>query len=96
MQHAAARQQFKLLGAVKAVVTKGADVINPALVVIDRDVQVPADNGLSIEKRTIVSLLGAEVGKIAKSHTITLPGETLSVQSVIADDGFVVEVFVRG
>lgn len=96
MQHAAARQQLKLLGGVDCALTKGSDTIEPVLVLIERDVQLPADNGLTIEKRTIASLLSAEVGKIAKGNRIALTSESFTVSDLLADDSYVVKVFVRG
>jgi hypothetical protein len=96
IHHAAARQQLKLLGGGAAIVTKGSVVIDPALVLIERDVQVQADSGLSIETRNIASLLKAEVGTVNRGDQISQSGETFSVQSIMSDDGFVVMAFVRG
>lgn len=96
MQHAAARQQLRLLGGVDGVFQRGSEVIDPALVLIERDVQLPSDNGLAIEKRTIISLLVAEVGKVAKNNRIVSGAETFTVSEVMSDDGYVVRVFVRG
>ena len=96
MQHAAARQQLRLLGGVPGVVTKGSDVINPALVLIERNVQVPSDNGLVVERRTIASLLKLEVGELSRNHGIFDGSKNYSVSEIMEDDGYVVRVFVRG
>jgi hypothetical protein len=96
LQHAAARQQLTLLGGVLGVVTKGADVISPALVLIERNVQVPLDNGLSVELRTIANLLKQEVGEIKQRDSIAAAGKNYSVSDLMEDDGYVVRVFVRG
>lgn len=96
MQHAAARQQLRLLGGVDGVLIKANDIVDPALVLIERDVQMPSDNGLTVEKKTIASLLVAQVGKVVKGNRIEIGTNIFSVNDVLADDGYVVRVFVRG
>ena len=64
--------------------------------IIDRDIDVIADNGLSSVKRTIVSLKKAEVGSVKNGDRIITMQETFSVNDVLSDDGVWVEVFVRG
>jgi hypothetical protein len=96
LQHAAARQQLRLLGGVDAVLIKASETISPALVLIERDVQMPADNGLTVEKKTIASLLVAEVGKIIKGNRIEVGHSAYTVNDLLSDDGYVVRAFVRG
>lgn len=96
MQHAAARQQLRLLGGVNGVFINATESVDPALVLIERDVQMPADNGLTVEKRTIASLLKAEVGKVSKGNRITIDAESFTVNDLLGDDGYVVRAFVRG
>ncbi len=97
MQHLAARQQLSLLGGVSGVLVKTDKTIDPVLVLIELDVQMPADNGLVVEKKTIASLLKAEVGKVVKGNRIVISSdESYGVNELLADDGYVVKVFVRG
>jgi hypothetical protein len=96
LQHAAARQQLKLLGGVLAVLVKPLETIDPVIVLIERDVQLPADNGLTIEKKTIAALLKAEVGKVSRNHSIQVGDETFVINEIMSDDGYIVRAFVRG
>ncbi len=96
LQHAAARQQLKLLGGVSGVLVKSSETIDPVIVLIERDVQLPADNGLTIEKKTIAALLKAEVGKVSRNHSIQVGDETFVVNEIMSDDGYIVRAFVRG
>jgi hypothetical protein len=96
LYHSAARQQLTLLGGVVGSVIKSAVTIDPALVLIERGVQVPSDNGITLESRVIASLLVGEVGSVVKGNKIVTPAETFNVQDVMEDDGYVIKVFVRG
>lgn len=92
----AARQQLLLLGGVAGAIEKAGVTINPVIVLIERDVQMPADNGLTVESRTVASLLKEEVGKVVKGNRIVVNSDNFTVGDLISDDGFVVAVFVRG
>lgn len=94
--NAGARQQMLLLGAVPCVFHgQAANAIN-TFVVIDRDVEVVTDNGLAMEKRTVCSLWKQDVGRVVRGHTITVGTESFTVNDLLSDDGFVIEVYVRG
>ena len=94
MQHTAARQQLRLLGGVSGVFEK-VDQNIPVLVLIEKGVQVPSDNGLILEKRTIAALRKAEVDRAAKGARIIVGEAIYIVSEVMADDGYVMRVFVR-
>lgn len=93
----AARQQLLLLGGIAdAKLTKGTDVIQPVVALVEKGLQFPSDDGLTVEARIIGSLLVEEVGKVAKLNKINYGSESFSVSSVLDDDGIVVRVFLRG
>lgn len=95
LHHSTARTQLRLLGGVAGTFEKGGVVTDPILVLVERNVQMPADNGLTLERRNIATLLKQEVGEVKAGNLITVDAETLKVSDLMSDDGFVVKVFVR-
>lgn len=91
-----AKLQVGLLGGVKATYQTQSDSIPNITVIIDRDVDVIAENGMTTVRRTVVSLQKSEVGVVESGHKIITATETLTVQAVMSDDGTVVEVYTRG
>lgn len=98
LNNSCARQQMMLLGAVDCNFYGPAAAPVPTIVVIDRDVEVVSDNGLATEKKTMLSLWRADVGKVARGHRVLViaTSEELVVNDIISDDGFVVQVYARG
>jgi len=96
LQHAAAKQQIKLLGGVPASLQKASETISPVWAMVELDVAFPSDNGLSMESRTVVSMLVSEVSFLGRGDRITFSDKSYTVSDVMQDDGYVVKVFVRG
>lgn len=88
--------QVGLLGGVRATLQAADVTFEGITALIDRDVEVVADNGMTMVKRTVISLLKAEVGHIKTGFKITVGSEVFTVNEIIGDDGSIVEVFVRG
>ncbi len=93
-----ARQQMMLLGAVDCNFYGTAAEPVPTIVVIDRDVEVVADNGLATEKKTMLSLWCEEVSKVKRGHRVLViaTAEEFIVNDIVSDDGFIVQVYARG
>ena len=96
LHHAAAKQQLKVLGGVPATLQKKTETISSVWALVENNVAVPSDNGLSMENRTVVSLLVAEVSSVERGNRIVMGSKSYTVNDVMEDDGFVVKVFVRG
>ena len=96
LQRSIARQQLELLGGVLGSIEIGGTVHPNVLVLVDLGVQLPSDNGLTIEPRTVVSMLREEVGHVSKGNRITVNSVVYPVGEVLSDDGYIVSVFVRG
>jgi hypothetical protein len=96
IHHNIARQQLLLLGGVRGTLVKSNSVVDPVLVLVERDVQFPTENGLVLESRTIATLLKLEAGKLIKGDQILCDGMKYPINEIISDDGFVITVFVRG
>lgn len=88
--------QVGLLGGVKATFQTATDSIPDITAIIDRDVEVISENGMTTVKRTIVSLQKSEVGKVTDGDKIICDSESFTLGKIISDDGFVVEVYARG
>lgn len=91
---------MELLGGVAAQFT-GKKIVPDTIAVVDRDVDMMLQYGRELEGRIVVSLLSEDVGRVGRGDTITvLPGlageEVFIVGEVLRDDGFVVDVYVRG
>lgn len=95
MQRAAARQQLRLLGGVTGSVVKSADLIESALVLIQRNVEVVTEGGLRTDKRNVASLLVEEVGKLQREDKIITSTDEFVISQVLDDDSYVVRVFLR-
>lgn len=96
IQKIAARQQLSLLGGVTATIEARAGNFPNVLALIERDVALPTENGLAIEKRTIISVLVEEVPNLVKQDKIIAGTETFTVFDVLEKDEFIIKVFVRG
>lgn len=90
-----AAQQVKLLGGVDATFENDSDS-KPCTVIIDRDVEVIAENGLTTVKRTHISLRKSQVGKVVAGDRIVCVDEAFTVKEILSDDGIVIDVYVRG
>lgn len=91
-----ARQQFILLGAVECKFVSQSAVSKDTIVLIDRDVEAVLDNGLRVEKRTVLNLLREDTGKVRKGDSVLVGDERFTINDIVADDGIVIEVYVRG
>lgn len=96
LQRSVARQQLMLLGGVTGSIEIAGTVRPDVLVLVERDVQVPSDNGLTLEPRTVVSLLREEVGSVSRGNRIMVGSDVYSIGELLSDDGYVVSVFARG
>lgn len=96
LNHAAAKRQLKLLGGVVATLETRTQTITPVWVLVERNVATPADNGLSVEMRTVCSLLVAEVASVERGDRIVSGKNCYTVNDILDDDGYVVRVYVRG
>lgn len=96
MHRLAARQQLSLLGGVTGRVIKGSVAIDPALVLIQRDIEVVTENGLRTEFKNIANVLTEEVGTLTRGDVIEADGKSYGVTEVLNDDGFVVKAVLRG
>lgn len=92
----AARQQLSLLGGEMVNVQAKVGTLNNVLALIERDISLPAENGLTLEKRTIISVLVEEVPNLVKQDKIISGVETFTVFDVLEKDEFIIKVFVRG
>jgi hypothetical protein len=95
IQKIAARQQLSLLGGVLVNVQAKAGALTNVLALIERDVSLQSENGLAIEKRTIISVLVEEVANLVKQDKIISGAETFTVFDVLTKDDFIIKVFVR-
>ena len=91
-----ARQQMTLLGAVDCKFVSQSATSVDTIVVIDRDVDALVDNGIRVEKRTVLNLLREDTGKVRKGDSVLVGDERFTINDIVSDDGFVVEVYVRG
>lgn len=96
IHHASARQQLRLLGGAEAVFISGSITIDPVLALVEKNVQVPSESGLTLEKKTIISLLNAEITKASKADQILVGSSRYVVNDILSDDGYVTKVYVRG
>jgi hypothetical protein len=92
----AARQQLSLLGGVLVNVQAKVGTLSNVLALIERDISLPSENGLAMEKRTIISVLVEEVTNLSKQDKIIFGAETFTVFDVLEKDEFIIKVFVRG
>ena len=88
--------QVDLLGGVKATYQNATDSIQNITVIIDRDVEVLAENGMTTDKKNIATLKKSEVGAVSAGDRIITGTESFTVANIVSDDGFIVEVYVRG
>lgn len=91
-----ARQQMMLLGAVDCKFVSQSATSVDTIVVIDRDVDALVDNGIRVEKRTVLNLLREDTGRVRKGDSVLVGDERFTINDIVADDGIVVEVYVRG
>lgn len=65
--------------------------------IISKDVDVVSDNGLSIQKRTIIDLQKSQVDEITEGDTLEIisTGECFTLMETLADDGVVLQVYAR-
>jgi len=96
IQKIAARQQLSLLGGVQVSLNRPANSLPSVLALIERDIQVIAENGLQTEKRTVVSMLVEDVGDLKQGDEIIDGSNTFRVREIMQRDEFVIKVFVRG
>jgi hypothetical protein len=96
IQKIAARQQLSLLGGVQVSLNRPANSLPSVLALIERDIQVIAENGLQTEKRTVVSMLVEDVGDLKQGDEIVDGSDTFRVREIMQRDEFVIKVFVRG
>lgn len=96
MQHAAARQQLRLLGGVLGAVDKGNQYLGQVLILVQRNVEVVTDGGMRTEKKNIGSCLVAEVGRMARTNKLIINENVFEVSELLDDDGYIVRVFLRG
>jgi hypothetical protein len=96
LYHSAARQQLTLLGGVLGSLIKPTSTVDPALILIEPNIEVVLDGGMRTEKRTVASLLVKEVGKLTRGDKIVIGAKTSDVHELLDDDGYVVRVFLRG
>ncbi|TQV85197.1 hypothetical protein FKG94_03130 [Exilibacterium tricleocarpae] len=90
-----ARQQFVLLGAVPAAyrTADGAVLIDPILVIIQRDVTIIPEGGMATMKTTVLHFLSEEIGTAKVDDYVIAGTERFVVKGLIADDGTVVQVW---
>jgi hypothetical protein len=91
-----ARQQMMLLGAVECKFVSQSATSVDTIVVIDRDVDALVDNGIRVEKRTVLNLLREDTGRVRKGDSVLVGDERFTINDIVADDGIVIEVYVRG
>src|SRR5690606_28386927 len=70
-----ARQQMQLLGAVACQYYGQAAEPVATIVVIDRDVEVVSDNGLVMQKKTMLALWRQDVGKVMRGNRVIVGAE---------------------
>lgn len=96
IQKIAARQQLSLLGGVLVNLQTKAGALPNVLALVERNVELMAENGLGIEKHIIASFLIEEVPNLAKQDSFPVGAETFTVTGVMSKDEFILKVFVRG
>lgn len=85
-----------LLGAVDCKFVSRSATSVDTIVVIDRDVDALVDNGIRVEKRTVLNLLREDTGQVRKGDSVLVGNERFSINDIVSDDGIVIEVYVRG
>lgn len=85
-----------LLGAVDCKFVSQSATSVDTIVVIDRDVDALVDNGIRVEKRTVLNLLREDTGKVRKGDSVLVGDERFTINDIVSDDGIVIEVYVRG
>lgn len=85
-----------LLGAVDCKFVSQSATSVDSIVVIDRDVDALVDNGTRVEKRTVLNLLREDTGQVRKGDSVLVGNERFAINDIVADDGIVIEVYVRG
>lgn len=85
-----------LLGAVDCKFVSQSATSVDTIVVIDRDVDALVDNGIRVEKRTVLNLLREDTGQVRKGDSVLVGNERFSINDIVSDDGIVIEVYVRG
>lgn len=84
-----------LLGAVDCKFVSQSATSVDTVVVIDRDVDALVDNGIRVEKRTVLNLLREDTGRVRKGDSVLVGDERFTINDIVADDGIVIEVYVR-
>jgi hypothetical protein len=92
----AARKQLQLAGGVMVNLVRQVNPLSSVLALIERDIQYQVENGLSVERRTFVSMLVEDVGDLKRGDEIVSGASTFKVQEPVSCDEFVIQVFVRG
>lgn len=85
-----------LLGAVDCKFVSQSATSVDTIVVIDRDVDALVDNGIRVEKRTVLNLLREDTGQVRKGDSVLVGNERFAINDIVSDDGIVIEVYVRG
>lgn len=70
------------------------DVDIPTIVVIDRGVAVPTEDGLQFVERTVVTLLKSDVGGAKLDATITTSQQVMTIGGFVFEDDQIVKVYV--
>ena len=96
MQRHADRQQLRLLGGVYGLVIKRNAVVENALILVQRNIEVVSESGLRTEINDVASLLKEEVGTLERGDKLEIRGEYFEISGLLSDDGFVVKVLIRG
>ena len=96
MQRHAARQQLKLLGGGYGSVIKRNSIVEKALILVQRNIEVVTEGGLRTEVADVATLLVEEVGTLTRGDRLEVGGNYLDIGGPLSDDGFVVKVLLRG
>lgn len=89
--------QARILGDEPGALYFGDDAVGvPVNALIDRDVEVVASNGLTTEKRTVASIEKSKIGFAKKNHRLQVGQKSYYVNDIISDDGYFIEVYLRG
>lgn len=96
LARSSARHQLRLAGGVGVNLVRQVNPLTNVIALIERDLEFQAENGLSVERRTVVTMLVEDVGDLKRGDEIVSGALILRVQDPLSNDGYVVQVFVRG
>ena len=84
---------FNLLGSTPCMYTyNGVNI--PTRVIIDRDVEISIDGGLSFMRRTVLSLYKPDIHTAHIRATVATDTETFVIGGFVSDDDQIAQVYV--